>query len=75
MALDCQYKLTLVGEIAVTDAPVRAVVIGAGVGGLSAALRLAHAGLAVTIIDMGDGPGGKMRTRGSAAGRSISGQL
>ncbi len=68
MAFDCQYKLTLVGEIAVTDAPVRAVVIGAGVGGLSAALRLAHAGLAVTIIDMGDGPGGKMRTRGSAAG-------
>ncbi|PWK61572.1 1-hydroxycarotenoid 3,4-desaturase CrtD [Roseicyclus mahoneyensis] len=68
MAFDCQYKLTLVGEIAVTDAPVRAVVIGAGVGGLSAALRLAHAGLAVTVVDMGAGPGGKMRTRDSAAG-------
>ncbi|MBF9057896.1 phytoene desaturase [Rhodobacterales bacterium HKCCSP123] len=51
-----------------TDAPTRAVVIGAGVGGLSAALRLAHAGLAVTVLDMAEGPGGKMRTRDSVAG-------
>jgi 1-hydroxycarotenoid 3,4-desaturase len=43
-------------------------VIGAGIGGLSAALRLAHAGLSVTVIDMADGPGGKMRTRDSVAG-------
>ena len=48
--------------------PIRAVVIGAGVGGLSAALRLAHAGLHVTVLDMGEGPGGKMRTRNSVAG-------
>jgi 1-hydroxycarotenoid 3,4-desaturase len=68
MAFDCQYKLTLVQEIAVTHVPVRAVVIGAGVGGLAAALRLAHAGLSVTVVDMGDGPGGKMRTRDSMAG-------
>jgi len=51
----------------VTD-PIRAVVIGAGIGGLTAALRLAHAGLAVSVVDMGDGPGGKMRTRPSVAG-------
>jgi 1-hydroxycarotenoid 3,4-desaturase len=43
-------------------------VIGAGVGGLSAELRLAHAGLAVTVLDMASGPGGKMRTKGSVAG-------
>ncbi|WP_416914820.1 MAG: 1-hydroxycarotenoid 3,4-desaturase CrtD [Roseicyclus sp.] len=49
-------------------APLRAVVIGAGIGGLSAALRLSHAGLSVTVVDMGDGPGGKMRTRDSVAG-------
>jgi 1-hydroxycarotenoid 3,4-desaturase len=48
--------------------PLRAVVIGAGIGGLSAALRLSHAGLSVTVVDMGDGPGGKMRTRDSVAG-------
>jgi len=46
----------------------RAVVIGAGIGGLSAALRLAHAGLSVTVIDMASGPGGKMRVRDSVAG-------
>lgn len=68
MPFDCQYKLTLVWEIAVRHAPTKAVVIGAGIGGLSAALRLAHAGLSVTVVDMGDGPGGKMRTRDSAAG-------
>ena len=51
-----------------TDAPIRTVVIGAGIGGLSAALRLAHAGLAVTVIDMAPSPGGKMRTSASTAG-------
>jgi 1-hydroxycarotenoid 3,4-desaturase len=55
----------------VTDqalAATRAVVIGAGIGGLSTALRLAYAGLSVTVVDMAAGPGGKMRTRDSAAG-------
>ncbi|NKX45082.1 phytoene desaturase [Roseibacterium sp. KMU-115] len=52
----------------VTVSPIRAVVIGAGVGGLSAALRLAHAGLSVTVVDMAPGPGGKMRTRDTVAG-------
>ncbi|GAA5076130.1 phytoene desaturase family protein [Roseibacterium beibuensis] len=45
-----------------------AIVIGAGIGGLSAALLLAHAGVAVELVDMGQGPGGKMRTRDSVAG-------
>jgi len=51
----------------VTD-PIRAVVVGAGIGGLTAAVRLAHAGLSVTVVDMAGGPGGKMRTRASVAG-------
>lgn len=51
-----------------TETPTRAVIVGAGIGGLSAALRLAHAGLSVTVLDMAPGPGGKMRTRDSVAG-------
>ena len=48
--------------------PKNAVVIGAGIAGLSAALRLAHAGLQVRVIDLHDQPGGKMRTVPSDAG-------
>ena len=44
------------------------VVIGAGMGGLAAAIRVAVAGLQVTLIEMADGPGGKMRTVPSDAG-------
>lgn len=51
-----------------TDPKPKAVVIGAGIGGLASALRLAHAGLDVTVLDMHDAPGGKMRTRASDAG-------
>ena len=36
------------------------VVIGAGMGGLAAALRLAHRGLDVTVIDAAATPGGKL---------------
>ena len=68
MPANCQHELTLNQETKVTQAPLRAVVIGAGIGGLSATLRLAHAGLAVTVIDMAPAPGGKMRTRASVAG-------
>jgi 1-hydroxycarotenoid 3,4-desaturase len=46
----------------------KAVVIGAGLGGLSAALCLAHAGLDVTVVDRLGAPGGKLRTVPSAAG-------
>lgn len=46
----------------------RVVVIGAGLGGLCAAVRLAHAGCAVTVVEAAQGPGGKMRTVASAAG-------
>jgi len=40
----------------------RVVVIGAGIGGLVAALELAHGGCEVTILDKASQPGGKMRT-------------
>ena len=40
----------------------RVVVIGAGIGGLVAALMLAARGLAVTVVERAGQPGGKMRT-------------
>ncbi|MES2145899.1 MAG: 1-hydroxycarotenoid 3,4-desaturase CrtD [Pseudomonadota bacterium] len=46
----------------------RAVVVGAGMGGLAAAIRLSAAGLDVTLIEAADGPGGKMRSDPSVAG-------
>jgi phytoene desaturase len=36
-----------------------ALVIGAGIGGLSAAIHLAHAGLHVTVVEKNDQPGGR----------------
>ncbi|HKL63723.1 MAG TPA: FAD-dependent oxidoreductase, partial [Woeseiaceae bacterium] len=39
----------------------RVVVIGAGMGGLAAALELASAGAAVTVLERHGVPGGKMR--------------
>ena len=44
------------------------VIIGAGIGGLAAAVRLAHAGMAVTVLEAQDAPGGKMRTVETKAG-------
>lgn len=38
----------------------RVVVIGAGLGGLTTALRLAHAGHQVTVVEKNDRPGGKV---------------
>ena len=44
------------------------VVIGAGVGGLCAAIRLALAGMNVTLVEAQLTPGGKMRSIPSEAG-------
>jgi 1-hydroxycarotenoid 3,4-desaturase len=46
----------------------RIVVIGAGMGGLAAAIRLAAKGKAVTLVEAMGHPGGKMRAIPSAAG-------
>ncbi|MEM9060326.1 MAG: 1-hydroxycarotenoid 3,4-desaturase CrtD [Pseudomonadota bacterium] len=43
-------------------------VIGAGIGGLAAALRLTADGHAVRVIEAADEPGGKLRTVPSSAG-------
>ncbi len=43
-------------------------IIGAGIGGLAAALRLAARGLDVTVFERHATPGGKMRTTQSQAG-------
>lgn len=40
----------------------RAIVVGAGMGGLVAALELAAQGLDVTLLERGAAPGGKLRT-------------
>ncbi|HKC30029.1 MAG TPA: FAD-dependent oxidoreductase, partial [Jatrophihabitans sp.] len=42
-----------------TGATERVVVVGAGLGGLSAALHLAGAGRQVTVLERADVPGGR----------------
>src|SRR5689334_16275978 len=39
--------------------PRRIIVVGAGVGGLAAAARLAHAGYQVQVVERSDHPGGR----------------
>ena len=51
-----------------TSGTTRVIIVGAGIGGLAAALRLSHAGCAVTVLDRHAAPGGKMRRVNSAAG-------
>ncbi|MCM2472493.1 phytoene desaturase [Rhizobium sp. CG5] len=47
-------------------------IVGAGMGGLSAAIVLATSGFRVTVIDAADGPGGKLR-QVTAGGRTFDG--
>lgn len=51
----------------------RAVVIGAGMGGLAAAIRLAASGCRVTVVEAADTPGGKARARKTKAGPAAMG--
>ena len=53
-----------------TSSSQRVAVIGAGVGGLVAALELAQKGLRVTLLERADSPGGKMRRR-QVQGRAL----
>ena len=46
----------------------KVVVVGAGMGGLASAIRLARAGCEVTLVETRDAPGGRMRTIPSIAG-------
>lgn len=46
----------------------RAIVVGAGIGGLAAAVWLRAAGLDVTVLEAHDSPGGKLRAVASDAG-------
>ena len=70
----CKYKFTLFCPKVLTQneetlpEPEKAVVIGAGMGGLAAATRLAAKGYAVTVVAMADGPGGKDRAVPTAVG-------
>ena len=55
-------------ENVITNHAKHIAIIGTGIGGLSAALRLAHTGARVSVFERHATPGGKMRTLPSAAG-------
>ena len=48
----------------------RVIVVGAGMGGMSCALSLAQRGVGVTVVEAGEGPGGKMHPL-AVAGRMV----
>jgi 1-hydroxycarotenoid 3,4-desaturase len=48
----------------------KVIVVGAGAGGLSAAISAASRGMDVTVLDRAAAPGGKMRTLG-VGGRQV----
>lgn len=50
------------------------IVIGAGMGGLASAIRLAASGVRVSVLEARREAGGKMRTLPSAAGPSMRGR-
>lgn len=54
------------------ETPLRAAVLGGGVGGCAAAGRLASAGSAVALIEMGRGPGGRSATRRSTSDERVA---
>ena len=41
----------------------KAVVIGAGIGGMASAIRLAHLGFETTVYEANKGPGGKVHSK------------
>ena len=56
---------TCVGSVEVTRSPHRlsdVVIVGAGMGGLAAAVALSARGMSVRVVEKADAPGGKIRT-------------
>lgn len=62
--LKCHEDWTLYGKLSMTQGPSGdgVVIIGAGMGGLGAAIDLAGKGVPVTVVEKASTPGGKMRT-------------
>lgn len=69
--VDTLKKRVNVGFEAGKSAPI--LVVGAGMGGLATAIRLAAAGCSVRIVERMEAPGGKMRTVPSPAGPADAG--
>ena len=58
----------LKGTARLPQTPPHVAVVGAGIGGLATALRLAHRGIKVTVLERHATPGGKMRQLPTSAG-------